>query len=84
MELSIRPALAADVDTLAGLYAAVTAALTPENNFCGWNAAVYPTRRTAEEAIRMGGAFLAEADGACVGSPGSPAGAGLCRRALGA
>lgn len=68
MELSIRPALAADVDTLAGLYAAVTAALTPENNFCGWNAAGYPTRRTAEEAIRMGGAFLAEADGACVGS----------------
>lgn len=68
MELSIRPAAAADIDTLADLYAAVTGALTPENNLCGWSAAGYPTRQTAEEAISQGGAFLAEADGVCVGS----------------
>ena len=60
----IRKAAAADLDAVAAIYDAIHSEEEAGHAIIGWVRGVYPTRATAEEAMRLGTLYVLEDDGA--------------------
>ena len=65
----IRKATIADLDAIAAIYDAVHTAEECGEMTIGWNRAIYPTRETAERAIRAEDMYVLEEDG-CIAAAG--------------
>ena len=55
-----------DVDAIAAIYAAIHTEEEAGRTTTGWQRAIYPTRKTAEDSVALGDMFVAEQDGAIV------------------
>ena len=64
----IRLAQAEDLDAVARIYSEIHSAEERGEAVIGWDRHVYPTRGTAEDALRRGDLFVLEAEGAVRGA----------------
>ncbi|MBS6398201.1 MAG: GNAT family N-acetyltransferase [Clostridiales bacterium] len=62
----IRKALEKDIDPVAGIYEAILDNEEAGKSCIGWARGVYPTRRTAADAVRKGTLFVCEEEGRIV------------------
>jgi len=61
-----RKATANDIDAIAAIYAQVHTEEEAGRTTTGWQRAIYPTRKTAEDSVALGDMFVAEQDGTVV------------------
>ena len=61
-----RKATMNDVDAIAAIYAAIHTEEEAGRTTTGWQRAIYPTRKTAEDSVALGDMFVAEQDGTVV------------------
>lgn len=61
-----RKATPNDIDAIAAIYAAIHTEEEAGRTTTGWQRAIYPTRKTAENSVALGDMFVAEPDGAIV------------------
>lgn len=61
-----RKATPGDIDTIAAIYADIHTEEEAGRTTTGWQRAIYPTRKTAEDSIALGDMFVAEQDGTVV------------------
>lgn len=61
-----RKATMNDVDAIAAIYAEIHTEEESGRATTGWQRAIYPTRKTAEDSVALGDMFVAEQDGAIV------------------
>lgn len=64
----VRAASAQDIPAIADIYEEIHTAGESGKTSTGWIRTVYPTRRTAEDALERGDLFAAEEDGRVVGA----------------
>lgn len=62
-----RKACENDIDAIAGIYSDIHTQEEAGRAVIGWDRAVYPTRQTAEQSLKRGDLFVAEAGGKIVG-----------------
>ena len=63
-----RKAIEADLDSVIKIYEEIHFAEESGKTTIGWVRGIYPTEKTAEEALGRGDLFVAEADGVIVGA----------------
>lgn len=61
-----RKATLNDVDAIAAIYAEIHTEEEAGRTTTGWQRAIYPTRKTAEDSVALGDMFVAEQDGSVV------------------
>ena len=61
-----RKATANDIDAIAAIYGEIHTEEEAGRASTGWQRAIYPTRKTAEDAVAIGDMFVAEEDGRVV------------------
>ena len=68
MEFTFRPGVPGDIDAVTALYEAAIDRLDATTNYPGWQQGLYPTQRTAEDALSEGCLYVAEQEGTLLGS----------------
>lgn len=61
-----RKATVNDIDAIAAIYAEIHTEEEAGRTTTGWQRAIYPTRKTAEDSVALGEMFVAELDGTVV------------------
>lgn len=61
-----RKATANDIDAIAAIYGEIHTEEETGRTTTGWQRAIYPTRKTAEDSVALGDMFVAEQDGTVV------------------
>ena len=61
-----RKATPNDIDAIAAIYAEIHTEEEAGRTTTGWQRAIYPTRKTAEDSVALGDMFVAEEDGSIV------------------